>query len=33
MFHLHGILTGGFPVVKIPQMRLVAQADAEPDGG
>jgi hypothetical protein len=33
MFHLHGILTGGFPVVKIPQMRLAAQADAEPDGG
>jgi hypothetical protein len=22
MFHLHGILTGGFPVVKIPQMKL-----------
>ena len=22
MFHLHGILTGGFPVIKIPQVRL-----------
>jgi hypothetical protein len=32
MFHLHGILTGGFPVVKIPQFRLSVQGDAEPNG-
>lgn len=28
LFHLHGILTGGFPVIKIPYVRLPAQEDA-----
>ena len=32
MFHLHGILTGGLPVVKIPQMRFSAQSALERDG-
>ena len=32
MFHLHGILTGGFPVVKIPQIRLPVPEVAEGDG-
>ncbi len=29
MFHLHGILTGGFPVVKIPHIRLPLRKEAE----
>lgn len=32
MFHLHGILTGGFPVIKIPQIRLPLQEDAGEEG-
>jgi hypothetical protein len=32
MFHLHGILTGGFPVIKIPPIRLVAPDDHRGDG-
>jgi len=28
LFHLHGILTGGFPVMKIPYVRLPAQEEA-----
>ena len=31
MFHLHGILTGGFPVVKIPQIRLPLPKAPEED--
>ena len=34
MFHLHGILTGGFPVVKIPQIKLPARdQDQDQDRG
>ena len=33
MFHLHGILTGGLPAVKIPQIRLPSPQDSEPHGG
>jgi hypothetical protein len=33
MFHLHGILTGGLPVVKIPQMKFAAPAAAERGSG
>ena len=29
MFHLHGILTGGFPVVKIPRIRLPLPVETE----
>jgi hypothetical protein len=32
MFHLHGILTGSFPVIKIPQIRLPGQGESGPDG-
>jgi hypothetical protein len=32
MFHLHGILTGGSPVVKIPRIRLPVPEDSAPDG-
>jgi hypothetical protein len=28
LFHLHGILTGGFPVIKIPYIGLLAQEEA-----
>ena len=28
LFHLHGILTGGFPVIKIPYIKLPAQEEA-----
>jgi hypothetical protein len=31
MFHLHGILTGGFPVIKIPRIRLFSH-DETTDG-
>ncbi len=33
MFHLHGILTGGLPVVKIPQMKFAGPTAAERGGG
>ena len=34
MFHLHGILTGGFPVVKIPHIRLPLREETkEEDDG
>ena len=29
MFHLHGILTGGFPVVKITRIRLPLPVETE----
>ncbi|HEU0021984.1 MAG TPA: hypothetical protein VFR55_09990 [Dehalococcoidia bacterium] len=32
MFHLHGILTGGLPVVKIPPIKFSSQSDTGPDG-
>jgi hypothetical protein len=28
LFHLHGILTGGFPVIKLPHIRLPTRTDA-----
>jgi len=31
LFHLHGILTGGFPVMKIPYIRLPSQEEAQGD--
>ena len=33
MFHLHGILTGGLPVVKIPQMKFVDPTASERGSG
>lgn len=33
MFHLHGILTGGFPVTKLPNIRPWARDDARGDRG
>ena len=32
MFHLHGILTGGLPVVQIPQMQFASRSSSEVDG-
>ena len=32
MFHLHGILTGGLPVVQIPQMQFASRNGSEVDG-
>ena len=32
MFHLHGILTGGLPVVQIPQMQFASRNNSEVDG-
>ena len=33
MFHLHGILTGGFPVIKLPPIRLSTYDDARDGQG
>ncbi len=32
MFHLHGILTGGLPVIQIPQMQFASRNGSEVDG-
>jgi len=32
MFHLHGILTGGLSIAKIPQMKFSGQSASERDG-
>ena len=32
MFHLHGILAGGLPVVQIPQMQFASRNGSEEDG-